>query len=261
MADFCVRSHPAQLARHVHQTAEVTRDEGAGAGVDHGRGLALDDGIRQLAVFHREGPAEPAADVGILHLDEVEAPHAVQELARLSLDAEFPKPRTGIVISDGAVEGGVDRGHAHHVGEERHEFVGAIGQVLGLGHHVGIVGEEFRIVPLDHAGAGTRGRHHVGVGCKCLDHLGRDRLGRGPVAGVVSRLAAAGLDGNVHHTARILQELDGRETDRWPEEVDEAGHEKPDPDLDVGRPAPWCRDVQAPEPPQRLSAVQPVGLI
>ena len=78
-----VRAAARQLAGHVHQAAEVARPPGAGPRGDHVIGLALDDAVGQLAIFHREGPAETAADVGVLHFDEIEPAHRAEQGARL----------------------------------------------------------------------------------------------------------------------------------------------------------------------------------
>ena len=57
----------------------------------------------------------------------------------------------------------------------------------------------------------------------------RDRLRIAPVAGIVGRLAAAGLRlRHLDDAAGILQQLQRREADARPKEVDEAGDEEPD---------------------------------
>ena len=64
-----------QLARHVHQAAEVAGQQRVGAGAgDIGRFLA-NHGIRYFRVLHAEGAAEAAADLGRLHLAQREPLH------------------------------------------------------------------------------------------------------------------------------------------------------------------------------------------
>ncbi len=81
-------------------------------------------------------------------------------------------------------------------------------------------------MPLDHAGAGARRRHHIVEALEGLHHLARDGDGVGPVAGIVGRLAATGLlPRDLDPRAGVLQQLERREADARPEEVDQAGHE------------------------------------
>ncbi len=247
MADLHVGSHAAELAGDVHEAAEVARHQRAGAALHHGRGLALDDGVGQLAVFHREGAAEAAAHVGVLGFDEVEAPHGAEQAPRLLADAELAQARTGVVVGHRAVEGGIDAADAHHVGQEGHELVGAGGQLLRLGQHVGIVGEELGIVALDHAGAGAGGRDDVVVAREGPDHLRGDGRGGAAVPGIVGGLPAAGLTRHIDEAARVLQQLDGREPHGGTEQVHQAGDEEPDPYLAPRAPARCCRHLhQAP---------------
>ena len=100
-------------------------------------GLGVDDGAGDVAVLDREGAAEAAAHVAVLHLDEGQALHAGEQLARLGPDAELAQARAGIVIGDGAVEGGLDLGDAEHVDQEARELVGLGRQRIGLGSQFG----------------------------------------------------------------------------------------------------------------------------
>jgi hypothetical protein len=147
--------------------------------------------------------------------------------SRLVLDAEFAKSRAGIVIGDAAVITGLDRLDAHHVHQERHQFVTAAGEVLGPGLHGRIVIEQARIVMTEHPGAGPRRCHHGVVVVERRDHLRRDRSSRGAVSAIVGRLAAADLQGrHLDRAAGSFKQLDRGETDRRPEQIDEAGNEK-----------------------------------
>ena len=81
----------------------------------------------------------------------------------------------------------------------------------------------------EHAAAGARGGDHCVVAFEGLDDLGGDCPGRGAVAGIVGRLAAADLQGrDLDRAAGLLKELYGGETDRGPEQVDQAGDEERD---------------------------------
>jgi hypothetical protein len=162
----------------------------------------------------------------------VSAPQALdrgQQGARLGLDAELAQARAGIVIGDPAVVARFDPLETAHVGQERHQLMGARRQGLRPGSEARILVEQGGIVVLDHAGAGARGRDHVVEALESRDHVGRDGLGVRAVARVVGRLSAAGLDRRrLDPAAGPLQELDRRQAHAGADEVDQAGDEKPD---------------------------------
>ena len=80
-----------------------------------------------------------------------------------------------------------------------------------------------------HSGAGARRCDDIVKALECLDDLPGDILGIGTVTGIIRRLAAADLRiRNLDDAAGALQELYGRETDRWAEEINEAGDEEAD---------------------------------
>ena len=56
-------------------------------------GLLLDDGVGDLGVLDREGAAKAAADLVLVHLDELQALDAGEQRARLALDAELAQAR------------------------------------------------------------------------------------------------------------------------------------------------------------------------
>src|SRR3546814_11868800 len=73
-------------------------------------------------------------------------------------------------------------------------------------------------------------RHDVVVAFEGLDDPPRDGARILGVAGIVGRLAAAGLrPRHLDIAAGILQQLDGGEADLRPEQVDQAGDEQRDP--------------------------------
>ena len=83
----------------------------------------------------------------------------------------------------------------------------------------------------DHARTGTARRHHIVVGLEGGDDLGCDGAGVGAIAGVVGGLAAAGLRArHLDRAAGLLQQLDGGEAHRRPEQIDETGDEQADAD-------------------------------
>ena len=92
-----------------------------------------------------------------------------------------------------------------------------------------LVGEQVGIVHLQHAAARAGRRHDVVVRLERRDHLPGDRARVLPVAGVVGRLAAAGLRRrHLDPAAGRLEQLHRGEADARAEEVDEAGDEQAD---------------------------------
>ncbi len=93
--------------------------------------------------------------------------------------------------------------------------------------HLRLVGEQLRIMLADHAGAGAGRGDDIVEAVEGGDDLAGDRLGIRPVAGIVGRLAAAGLRSrHLDGAAGVLEQLDGGEADGRAEEVDEAGDEE-----------------------------------
>src|SRR4029453_14929012 len=90
-----------------------------------------------------------------------------------------------------------------------------------------IAGEQARIVQLEYAGAGAGGRDDIVEALEGLDYLAGDRDGALSVAAIIGRLPAAGLRaGRLDTGAAGLDQLDRREGDARPEQVDEAGDEQ-----------------------------------
>ena len=87
-----------QLARHVHQAAEVAGQQHVGAGRRDLLRLALDDGVGDLGILDRERAAEAAAHLRIGQLDQLQALDRAQKPARLLADAELAQARAAVVI-------------------------------------------------------------------------------------------------------------------------------------------------------------------
>ncbi len=226
MAGLDRRSFALELARHVHQAAEVARENGVGRGFSDVLALARNDGVGEFAVFDGKEPTEAAAGLGLLELDETEALDAGEQTPRLRLDAELAQARAGIELGDRSV---VARRHlfdAEHVDEETDEFVGFVGETLSLQRHIRFAREKLGIVRGEHAPAGTARHDDVVAVLERIDRLLRQIFGGRPVAGVVGRLAAARLARHDDLAAGLLQELDGGEPNRRADNVNEAGDEQ-----------------------------------
>ena len=90
-----------------------------------------------------------------------------------------------------------------------------------------LVGDETRVVHLEHGGAGAGGHNDIIAIGEGADSLKGEGFGRGAVAGVIGGLAAAGLAfRNDHFAAGCFDQACGSKADGRPHEIDEAGHEK-----------------------------------
>ncbi len=218
-----------QLARHVHQAAQIAGKQHVRAGFRDMPCLALDDGVGDLGVLDREGAAEAAAHVGIDELHELQALDRAQELSRLLAYAQLPQARAAVVVGDTRLEGGIDAGKPAHVDEEGDELVHLGGEGFGARLPRGVACQQLGVVHFQHAGAGARRRHHVVMGFECRDGQARKLFCGRLVAGVVGGLAAAGLPcRDIDVAAGVRQQLGRSKSDRRPEQVDKASYEQAD---------------------------------
>ncbi len=218
-------------------TADLTRPADhvfvvAGSGITPALSLAatvLRDGESTVTVFYGNRRtntvmfADELADLKDRYGTRLQLVHV---LSREPRDAELTSGRLDGARLRTLIDNLVD---AEHVDQEARQLIGLRRQRVGFGQPVRIVGEELGIVHLDHAGAGAGGRDHVVEAAEALDDALGEIARRAAVAGVVGGLAAAGLHGHVDRTAGVLEQLHGREADRGPYQVDEAGHEQADP--------------------------------
>ena len=133
------------------------------------------------------------------------------------------------MIGDASRIGRIDAADLEHAGEKRRELEALGGKRGGAIGEIGVLGEQARVMQPQHAGAGTRRRHHVVEALECLDHLPGDGRGVLAVAGIIGWLAATGLRAR-HLDPRpgILDQLDRGKGDAWPEQIDQAGDEQAD---------------------------------
>ena len=229
MADRDRRAAPRQPSGDVHEAAEVAREHQLGTGGGDVGCLVVDHFGRDLRVLDAEGAAEAAAHLGAGQLDQLETAYALQQAARLLLDAELAQAGAGIVVSGPRRAFGINARHPDHVGEEADQLVGTSGELacpLAVG---GTSGKQLRVVLLEHARTRARRHHDVVVALERVDGLARQLHRIGAVALVVRRLTAAGLCArHGDRAAGVLEQLHRREADRWPEQIDQAGHEQRD---------------------------------
>ena len=226
-ADF--RPLAIELARHVHQAAEIAAEQHIGAaGHDIGR-LVADDGVGNLRIFDAEGSAETAAGFIAFERRQLQSFDRGEQGARLRLDAQLAQAGTGIVVGRAGLEGDVLRLEPAHIDEEAQQLECLRGEVFGAVAPVRITGEKLGILHLDHGGAGAGGRDEIIVTFESLDGLAGDDARRVVGAAVIGRLAAAGLLlGNFDRAAGGLKQGDRRETDIRPHRIDHAGHKQAD---------------------------------
>ena len=158
--------------------------------------LSVDHAVGDLGILDAEGAAEAAADLRRSASPSSVSPPLRQEPARLLLDAELAQARAGIVIGGDAVVARGDARRAADIDQERDELVGLRGQLLGALAPA----PDRRRTARDNAAAACRRRsprapRHSRSRLESGDHLARDRLGVGAVAGIIGGLAAAGLRG------------------------------------------------------------------
>ena len=224
------RASPAELARHVHQAAEIAGEQDLGACLLDGGGLLLDDGIGDVRVFDAEGAAEAAADVVALELAHFEPDHLAQQGARLGMDAELAQARATVVIGARRGERAPFRDVPDDIDEEAEKLVSLRPQCLGPLPPGLVAGERLREMGLDHAGAGARWRHDVVERLEGLDHTPGEPGGGFRIAAVEGGLAATGLcRRHLDLAAGLLQKLQGGKANTRAHRVDEAGHEQADP--------------------------------
>ena len=81
--------------------------------------------------------------------------------AGLRVHAEFAQARTGVVIGNRAAEMRLDVLDLQHVDEKGHQLKRLRGECVGTRAPVRVAGEQFRIMRLQHAGAGARRRNDI----------------------------------------------------------------------------------------------------
>ena len=129
------RPYPGAQAREsaadVHEARRVPGGADLGLRAEHARHLVRQHRRRGLGVLHRERPAEPAADVGVGQLHQVQPANRAQQLQGLVADAQHPQRVARRVVGDPVRVVGADVGHPQHVDQELGELVRPLGALLG----------------------------------------------------------------------------------------------------------------------------------
>src|SRR6478752_10349843 len=223
------RALSCELAGDVDEAAEIAREQQLRLGGRDVRRLAADHGVGDIGVLPAKEPAEATASLGLGHLDELGAGKPAEQLARLALDAKLTQARAAVMVGDAP---GKRAGHGRelaHIDQEGDELVHTLGEADGTGGRLGVIGEEPRVVHLQHGRARPRRRDDVIEAVEGRDRLQRERARRLAVAAVVGRLPAAGLRRrHLDIAAGGFEQAHRREADGWAQDVDEAGDEEAD---------------------------------
>ena len=148
-------------AADVHQTAAITGGENVCAPVSEAKvELIVQHCSGDLGVFYGEGTAEAAADLGLLHFDQLNAGERVEQGARLGENAEFASEVAAFVVGYFSCRfGRIGVGELAEVGdaEDIHDEFGQLEGAARKGRdpvlHRRFVVEEFGVEDAHHAGA------------------------------------------------------------------------------------------------------------
>ena len=147
-------------AADVHQTAAIAGGESVCARRRCESELVVQHCSGDLGVFYGEGTAEAAADLGLLHFDQLNAGERVQQGARLGEGAEFAAEVAAFVIGYFSCSfGRIGVGELAEVGdaEDIHDEFGQLEGAARKGRdpvlHRRFVVEEFGVEDAHHAGA------------------------------------------------------------------------------------------------------------
>src|SRR5688572_28337129 len=219
-----------QLAGDVEQAPHVRRQHHVGAGRFDVGDLVRDHAVGDVGELDAERAAEAAARLAVRQLLEVEAANLGQQFARLALDLQLAQRRAGIVIGHRLRERRRHPVPLRHVAQELRQLIGLVGQRARTRGERRIARQQLWVMRLDHAAAGARRRHHIVEALERGNDLARDRERALLVAGIVARLAAAGLRLRHDHGVgpAALDQRDRRETHGRPIEIDQAGDEQAD---------------------------------
>ena len=216
-----------QLARHVHQAAEIARQQKVRARALDRLGLLADDPVRDRRIFHAEGAAEAAADIVPLQRAHLKPLDMGEQRTRLFRHAQIPQARAAVVIGGGGIQPPPFGYIPHDIDKEAGDLMGLCRDGGGASGPVRVAREEVRIAVPDRRRAGARRQHGVIIGLQRRHGLACQPCRIGVVAAVEGGLAAARLlPRHLDHATGLFQKLDGGEADPGADRIDEAGDEK-----------------------------------
>ena len=96
-----------ETSRDMHQAAAVAGDHGVRAGPTDSVYLVLEHSPRNLGVFYREGAAEAAAHLRLLHFHRLHTREGVDQGPWLADHPQLSPEMAGLVVSDFATGSGL----------------------------------------------------------------------------------------------------------------------------------------------------------
>src|SRR5262249_38311793 len=148
---------------------------------------------RDVAILDCKRAAESTALLGRYHLLHGEARKPGQQSPGLVLHAHLTQTGTRIVVRNGSIEATVSPLELEDAEEEIGQLPRARYQPLHIRTERGEFVEQFRIVSLDHAAAGSRWDNYIIALLEFGEDFSGQHLRRAPISGVVARLTTACL--------------------------------------------------------------------
>ena len=180
---------PAQETLEMHQTTGVVRNQVLRPGVEGRGGFGFAHCGGNHRKFNGEGAAEPAATGSIVHLDQRQVFHPLQQLARLMFNMQLTQAMAAIMKGDLGGEPAPKVGHPQLIHQERGKLENPPAQLeRGLGLHR--FAKKLWVKIFDHRCAGAGGYHHRIRPRQSLRDPGGDPTGFLPVPAIERRLAA-----------------------------------------------------------------------
>ena len=224
-AAFAVAGEPAV---ELELAAGVARHDVVSGGAGEGAALHLGHRGGDHRKLHAEEAAKAAAALHFIALDKLQVANVREQRPRSFLDPQLPQAVAAVVVGDGVGKAGSDVGHAELVNQELPKLKRPRGQVEG-GGFVWRSSEQFRIED-PHHGHARPTRADDGIGSiKEGNRPDRQLLGLVPVAGVETRLPAAGLPlAKLDGVAEVFEHPRHRKAHLRSHLIDEARDEEAD---------------------------------
>ena len=202
VANLDIRRLLVEAAANLHHAGRAGNGNRVGTCILDVLDFLLEHRQRDFAVLDTEGASHAAALVRVLHLDEVDIRDAVEQRARLLVDAEAAAHVARIMIRDLVRAGCCLLLEAASlfisIGDKARELVNLLGKRISAGAPLWVVLEELVIRMRKRLGAGRACRQDDINACvlKCLDVLLCNLLARfavaHPMTGLPQQLCSIG---------------------------------------------------------------------
>jgi hypothetical protein len=152
------------IAIEVHEAGKIGGNDVVGAGLKGVVDLLIRHGHRDGFEFDGKAAAEPTANIGVDHLQQLQPPDFRQQFARLFADAAFAECGTGVVVGSFTIEAGADVFDTEDVDKKGGELEDAFLGVADVVMQGRIVEEGCIVIPDKADAAGRRSYNIVGAG-------------------------------------------------------------------------------------------------